>query len=1135
MEVNKPGDKFEQEADKMAEKVMRMPAPATSATEDRLQRNTDERLQKSEEDKLQKKDDERLQKADAPEDRLQKQDDEKLQREPASEEKLQRDGVGAPAVPSGAQSAIQGKTGGGQPLSSDVRSFMEPRFNADFSKVRVHHDAESATLNSDLSARAFTYRKHIFFSRDQYQPGTSEGRQLLAHELTHTIQQGHAVQRSPQVSRAPATPAVQRTWYDPRTWHVSLPIPGLQSALNWIADKANIIPGYRLLTVLMGFNPINGKSVDKSAANILRAAIEVIPVVGHVITRVLDAHSLTNKVAAWFERKMAVFSNIVGRIGAAWDKFKGTIGADDIIHPIRAWERAKAIFTGPIGQLKTFIGGTVSEILKMVKDAILKPLAALARKGMPNAYDLLVGLLGKDPITDEAVHPSAEMLIGGFLKLIHQDEIFENMKKSHAIPRAVAWFHHAVAGVKAIALSIPGRVVAALNALTFPDVLTVVGAFTKIGGCFLGIAGDFLSFAGSAMWNLLEIIFDVLAPGTIGYLRKTGAALKGILKNPMPFMHNLVAAAKLGLNNFKNHFWTHLKNGLLSWLTGSLDGVYLPKALTLVEMGKFALSVLGISWAHIRAKIVKALGPRGEQIMQGLEKTFDVIKTLVTGGPAALWELIKQKLTDLKDQVIHGIISFVTVTIVEKAIPKLVAMFIPGAGFISAIITIYDTITTVKRQLSRIWAVVTGFLNSIVAIASGHISSAANRVEGILANLISLAINFLAGFLGLGKVTNKINSVLQKLRAPVDKALDVGIEWIVGKARAFASRALGGDPNAPPQERLENGIREAVMAVNKLSGGRIGLAVLRPVLFAIKSRHNMQSLEAESRGGRWAVVGVVNPHGESLTEKLVDDQTAGAERREYDGVNAAGFGTGARVTGLRELRAPNQPSVSSGTWSTLLKRKNRDGGASYYVAGHLINGTFGGPGSDWRNLTPLTQRANNSSIESMLHTFENPVRNAIRDHARVDLSVNAVYGQPSRAEDVKRAKGLEPAEKGRDIAELIGAEALIPSEIQSAATITESSGAVRRLSSTTLNVVDTDLTHYFHVNWQGAGARRFVNVNTAQADTLKTLVGVDDGIARRIVENRPYSNAVNLTAKLGADGGAIFQRMVSTAGVSLRY
>ena len=310
------------------------------------------------------------------------------------------------------------------------------------------------------------------------------------------------------------------------------------------------------------------------------------------------------------------------------------------------------------------------------------------------------------------------------------------------------------------------------------------------------------------------------------------------------------------------------------------------------------------------------------------------------------------------------------------------------------------------------------------------------------------------------------------------------------------------------------------------------------MLAAILLRPNMQRLDPEPRGERWAVVGVVNPTDEVLTQKLVDTTTAGATQRSYEGVNAGGFGTGASVIRLATIGSPNSPSVQSPTWSTLLKRKNRDGGATYYVAGHLVNGTFGGPGGDWRNLTPLTQRANNSSVQSMLHTFENPVRDAVRLGGICDLTVRIIYGQPSRAADAQRARAIMPPAKGMRIAELIEAEQSVPSEMRASATIVSSSGQARPpLSSTTLNVVDTNLANYFHADF-GASAStpsRLVNLNSASATDLSTLVGVDSALAQRIEQSRPYDDARDFIAKLGVDGGPIFQHMVSTAGVSLRY
>lgn len=752
MEVGKPGDKLEQEADKMADKVMRMPSPPSTQKEEKLQRQPDEKLQKKE------KEEERIQKA------------------PQKEEKLQRKGGdGTPAVGAGLQSAIQQKTTGGQPLSSDVRGFMEPRFGADFSNVRVHNDADSASLNNQLSARAFTYQNHVFFSRGQYQPGSSDGKQLLAHELTHTIQQGHAVQRSPQVSTTTTPPPVQRL--------------GVQDALDYFADKANNIPGFRMLTMLMGFNPINMRAASRTAANLLRALIELIPG-GAFITQALDNHGVINKAAAWVEQKIATLGDIGGEIVGGLKRFMDTLGWRDIFDLGGVWERAKGIFTAPIARLISFGAGVVTDILKMVKQVILKPLAALAQG--TRGYDLLKAILGEDPVTGEVVPRNAETLLGGFMKFIGQEEIWENIKKGNAIARAWTWFQGALEGLMGFVRAVPKQIVATLSSLTFNDILTLTGAFSKVVGAFVNIAGDFIRWGLSTTWSLLEIIFDVVKPGIMGYIKRTGAALKSIIKNPLPFVGNLVKAAKTGFQNFADNFGGHLKNGLIDWLTGSLSGVYIPKALSLPEMGKFAMSVLGITWAQIRGKIVKVLGPNGETIMQGLETGFDIVVALVTGGPAAAWELIKEKLTDLKDQVVSGIVGFVTDTVVTKAVPKLIAMFIPGAGFISAIISIYDTVMVFVEKISKIIQVVVAFIDSIVTIAAGNISAAAKRVESILGGLLSLAISFLAGFLGLGKVTDKIMGVIEKVRASVDKAIDAVINWIVTKAKALFGKLMAG-------------------------------------------------------------------------------------------------------------------------------------------------------------------------------------------------------------------------------------------------------------------------------------------------------------------------------------------------------
>jgi Domain of unknown function (DUF4157) len=77
----------------------------------------------------------------------------------------------------------------GQPLQQNARDFLEPRMGHSFENVRIHSDSHADTLAQQVNATAFTTGNDIFFSKGAYQPDSSEGKQLLAHELTHTVQQ----------------------------------------------------------------------------------------------------------------------------------------------------------------------------------------------------------------------------------------------------------------------------------------------------------------------------------------------------------------------------------------------------------------------------------------------------------------------------------------------------------------------------------------------------------------------------------------------------------------------------------------------------------------------------------------------------------------------------------------------------------------------------------------------------------------------------------------------------------------------------------------------------------------------------------------------------------------------------------
>ena len=724
----------------------------------------------------------------------------------------------------------------------------------DLSSVRLHASTAAERKAQSLSARAFTFGNDIFLGHGEHPTDLT----LISHEAAHVIQQQHTApvmqawssDRSDRYEReadqaASAVASGQSFSVRERVDSPRVQRFGISDALDWLADKAYIIPGFRMFTIVLGVNPINMQHVERSAANVLRAIVEFLPG-GTLITDALEKYGIFDKVGNWISGKIDELGMVGSSIKKALMDFLDSLSWRDIFHLGDVWDRAKKIFTDPIDKIISFVKGTIEDIWKFVRDAVLKPIAKLAEG--TSGWPLLIAVMGKNPITGEAVPRTPETLIGGFMHLIHEDEIWENLKKANAVARAFAWFQSVLSGLLGFVSQIPDLFIKALKSLEWSDILDLPGGFMKIVGVFGKFLGNFISWAGGKVWDLLQIIFEVVAPKVMPYLLKVGAAFKKILKDPLGFVRHLIDAALLGLNNFLKNFGDHLKKALLDWLVGALPGIYIPKAFTLSEFGMFVLSILGITWAQIRAKIVKALGPNGETIMKGLETAFDIVVALIKGGPAAAWDLIKEKLTNLKDMVVDGIVGLVTDTIIKKAIPKLIAMFIPGAGFISAIISIYGAIMTFVEKLSKIVAAVKAFVDSIVAIANGQIAAAAGRVESGLETMLSLTISFLANFFGLGGVANKVMEFIKKLQGLVDKGLDTAINFIITKAKALFAKLFGGKKDDKPDERtpeqkqadLEKGTDEgdALLANDNLSPEDV-----RAKLPAIKAKYKMTRLE----------------------------------------------------------------------------------------------------------------------------------------------------------------------------------------------------------------------------------------------------------------------------------------------------
>lgn len=174
-------------------------------------------------------------------------------------------------------SAIHSSMAGGSPLPGHVRGFMEPRFGADFSDVRIHTGDQAAQLSADLGAHAFTVGNHVYFGRNQYQPDSASGKQLIAHELTHTIQQGGSAQRTATVQRDED----KRSWWERLTdwssdfaWDMvrkvapdSEPIlrGGPSGILTWVGSKISTAIENMFSTLMAPIRAVSGVGAQLAA------------------------------------------------------------------------------------------------------------------------------------------------------------------------------------------------------------------------------------------------------------------------------------------------------------------------------------------------------------------------------------------------------------------------------------------------------------------------------------------------------------------------------------------------------------------------------------------------------------------------------------------------------------------------------------------------------------------------------------------------------------------------------------------------------------------------------------------------------------------------------------------------------
>ncbi len=490
----------------------------------------------------------------------------------------------------------------------------------------------------------------------------------------------------------------------------------------------------------------------------------------------------------------------------------------------------------------------------------------------------------------------------------------------------------------------------------------------------------------------------------MGVIDRGKAVVKKVVGDPVGFIKNIVTAVKSGIGLFQKNIKKHLIGGMIGWLTGAMADlpIQLPAKWDLKGILHLVLQILGLTWDRIRAKLVKRIG---EPAMRIAETSVDIVRRLIAEGPIALWEMLKEKAAEIKQQVMEGIRNWAIVQLVKQGIIKLVSFLNPAGAIVQAILAIYNTIMFFVENGRRIVEFVKAVFNSIGDIAMGRLSKAAQLVERAMAMTIPIILGFLARLLGLSGIGKTVSNIIRKIRRPIDRVVEKVIDRVValskkllkkGKAGARAVKEKGLAALVWWKQRktfnTKSGKSHALFFKGKeriivASNPKTYDAFLKEADAAI-ARRKQTGEDRETVGAYQSAVAQYRQIRSEITrakrsdkpqpklvaqlkelagktkrlmERLMEDDATDLLKTEvkYGGENRAGFGTSMVASPLTLKGAPGS-SPSSGLTTPVWEKLNqrRHGSSSYYVKGHLLNDNLHGPGNTWKNLTPLSRSGN---------------------------------------------------------------------------------------------------------------------------------------------------------------------------------
>ena len=310
----------------------------------------------------------------------------------------------------------------------------------------------------------------------------------------------------------------------------------------------------------------------------------------------------------------------------------------------------------------------------------------------------------------------------------------------------------------------------------------------KAKGAIAKVAAALVEFAknpAKAIVNGLLSALGIPPDQFWSLVGQLGDVIGAIAKDPVKFGKGLISGAGQGFKQFFEHFPQHLKEIVLNWVFDQLGatGVPIPSDFSGPSIMSTVLAIVGIDTPLVTAMLGGEISDPDEAAEAHKE-----LAGVLSGDPKALVALLREEFdpASLLPMIRDAAISFLIQTLITQAAERIAALLVPGGAILQAVEAIFKVLQWVINNAARIFTLIQALVSTAAQAVAGNIAGVAAGVENSLVQIIVVAIDFLAGYLGLGGLGGKLKGVIMKLGGKLKALLQKVIGAVAKRAKARA-------------------------------------------------------------------------------------------------------------------------------------------------------------------------------------------------------------------------------------------------------------------------------------------------------------------------------------------------------------